>query len=390
MKKPIVFFLLLFYSFTLAQGIKFEQDTFKNILAKAKKEKKLVFLDAYASWCGPCKMLERNIFPKKEVGDYYNKNFVNAHFDMEKGEGVAIARKYQISSYPTLLFIDGDGVVVHKTSGYMSVPDFIQLGKTAINPENKIESRIQKFNEGEKNPEFLLDLIKSTFNTDFNFAKKVSERYFLHKKPTELTREDAGLLMYFTKSSDDANFNYLVNNKAEVLKFVPENVLNDFEQQMKLTTVFMKAIDQNAEKIDNEFLTSELVKVLGENEGKLLSSKVRTDFYFRIQNFNEYQKAAIEYFQNTDSYSAVELHDAAWNFFLYINDKEALLHAVDWCLASVKKQEDTFNTDTLARIYYKIGDDKNAKLWAEKSIAIAKTKNAEYTSMEELLKKIKN
>jgi len=372
-----------------AQGIKFEQDTFQNILAKAKKEKKLVFLDAFASWCGPCKMLERNIFPQKEVGDFYNTNFINAHFDMEKGEGISIARKYGINSYPTLLFIDGDGVIIYKTSGYMSVPEFINIGKSAINPENKIENKIAKFNEGESNPEFLIDLIKNTYSTDFSFAKKVAERYFLHKKPSELTKEDAGLLLYFTKSTEDVNFKYLTDNKAEVLKFIPENVLNDFEKQMKLTTVFTKAIDEKSQKIDEPFLTSELVKILGDKEGKVLSSKIRLDYYFSNKNYEDYQKAAIEYYQDTAPYDAVELNDAAWNFFLYVENKEALLQAANWCLASIKKQEDTFNTDTLARIYYKIGDNKNAKLWAKKSIAIAKTRNAEYTSTEELLNKIK-
>lgn len=373
----------------LAQGIKFEQDTFDNILAKAKKEKKLVFLDAFASWCGPCKMLERNIFPQKEVGDFYNANFINAHFDMEKGEGISIARKYGINSYPTLLFIDGDGVIIYKTSGYMSVPEFINIGKSAINPENKIENKIAKFNEGESNSEFLIDLIKNTYSTDFSFAKKVAERYFLHKKASELTKEDASLLLYFTKSTEDANFKYLTENKAEILKFVPENILNDFEKQIKLTTVFTKAIDEKSQKIDEPFLTSELVKILGENEGKVLSSKIRLDYYFSNKNYKDYQKAAIEYYQDTTPYDAVELNDAAWNFFLYVEDKEALLQAANWCLASITKQEDTFNTDTLARIYYKIGDNKNAKLWAEKSIAIAKTTNAEYTSTEELLNKLK-
>ena len=389
MKKNIIFFLLLYSTMFLAQGIKFEQDTFQNILDKAKKEKKLVFLDAFASWCGPCKMLERNIFPQKEVGDFYNTNFINAHFDMEKGEGISIARKYGINSYPTLLFIDGDGVIIYKTSGYMSAPEFINIGKSAINPENKIENKIAKFNAGESNPEFLIDLIKNTYNTDFAFAKKVSERYFLHKKPSELTKEDAGLLLYFTKSTEDANFKYLTDNKAEVLKFVPENVLNDYEKQMKLTTVFTKAIDEKSQKIDESYLTTELVKILGEKDGKVLSSKIRLDYYFNNKNYKDYQKAAIEYYQDTTPYDAVELNDAAWNFFLYVEDKEALLQAANWCLASIKKQEDTFNTDTLARIYYKIGDNKNAKLWAEKSIAIAKTRNAEYTSTEELLNKIK-
>lgn len=389
MKKNIVFFLTLFSTIIFAQGIKFEQDTFSNILAKAKKENKLVFLDAYASWCGPCKMLERNIFPQKEVGDFYNTNFVNAHFDMEKGEGISIARKYGISSYPTLLFVNGDGVIVQKTSGYLSVPEFIEMGKTVMNPENKIENKIGKFNAGESNPDFLIDLIKNTYNTDFNFAKKVSERYFLNKKPSELTKEDIGLLLYFTKSAEDANFAYITKNRADVVKFVPENVLNDFEKQMKLTTVFKNTIDENSQKIDEEILNAELVKILGEKDGLLLSSKIRADFYFRNKNYAGYQKAAIEYYKEAENYDVVELSDAAWNFYLYIEDKEALQQAANWCLAAIKKQEEASTTDTLARIYYKMGDLKNAKLWAEKSIAIAKIKNAEYTSTEELLKKIK-
>lgn len=66
------------------ESITFQELPFKDIIAKAKKEKKLVFIDAYASWCGPCKMMEKNVFTQKSVSDYYNTNFINARFDMEK------------------------------------------------------------------------------------------------------------------------------------------------------------------------------------------------------------------------------------------------------------------------------------------------------------------
>ena len=115
-------------------------------------------------------------------------------------------------------------------------------------------------------------------------------------------------MLYFTKSTEDANFKYLTDNKTEVLKFIPENVLNDFEKQMKLTTVFTKAIDEKSQKIDEPFLTSELVKILGDKEGKVLSSKIRLDYYFSNKNYNDYQKAAIEYYQDTAPYDAVELN----------------------------------------------------------------------------------
>ncbi len=71
---------------------------------------------------------------------------------MEKGEGIEIAKKYSIYSYPTLLFIDGDGKVVYKAAGYMSPQELISIAKEAVNPENTLENKIAKFEAGEKRP----------------------------------------------------------------------------------------------------------------------------------------------------------------------------------------------------------------------------------------------
>ena len=82
--KKIFSLLILCLSLTIyaQEGIDFQNIPFKDLLAKAKAEKKLVFIDAYASWCGPCKLMENNIFPLPAVKSYYNASFINAHFDM--------------------------------------------------------------------------------------------------------------------------------------------------------------------------------------------------------------------------------------------------------------------------------------------------------------------
>ena len=72
-----------------------------------------------------------------------------------------------------------------------------------------------------------------------------------------------------------------------------------------------------------------------------------------------------------------------------LTDKTLLTQVTQLCLEGIKKEENSQNTDTLANVYYKLGDNKNAKFWAKKSIEIAKAKGDEYTSTEELLKKIK-
>ncbi|MDQ0782562.1 thioredoxin domain-containing protein [Chryseobacterium sp. W4I1] len=77
MKKLAIFSSLFIAALAWAQGIKFEDSNFATILAKAKKENKLIFIDAYASWCGPCKLMVKNIFPLQTVGDFYNSHFIN-------------------------------------------------------------------------------------------------------------------------------------------------------------------------------------------------------------------------------------------------------------------------------------------------------------------------
>lgn len=111
------------------QGIQFTDATWKDHLAKAKSEKKIIFLDAYASWCGPCKLLQKNVFPQKEVGDFFNKEFINVKIDMEKGEGPALALQYPLEAYPTLFFIDSDGKVIKKVIGYQSPEGLLAIGK---------------------------------------------------------------------------------------------------------------------------------------------------------------------------------------------------------------------------------------------------------------------
>ncbi len=112
------------------EGIHFTESSWNNILKKAKAEKKVIFLDAYASWCGPCKMLQKNVFTRKEVGDYFNKSFINVKMDMEKGEGPMLSQRYPLEAYPTLLFIDGNGRVLKKVIGYQAPDQLLAIGKS--------------------------------------------------------------------------------------------------------------------------------------------------------------------------------------------------------------------------------------------------------------------
>jgi thiol:disulfide interchange protein len=114
------------------RSIAFTKGSWKEVLAKAKKENKLIFVDAYTTWCRPCIQMAKDVFTLDNVADLYNANFINVSMDMEKGDGPALVKKYKISAYPDFLFIDGDGNLIHLGGGYQEAKVFIELGKAAI------------------------------------------------------------------------------------------------------------------------------------------------------------------------------------------------------------------------------------------------------------------
>ena len=118
-------------------GIQFIEENWAKAVAEAKKQKKLIFIDAYTSWCGPCKMLKQNTFTDKAAGDFFNKHFINIALDMEKGDGIAFAQKYQIAAYPTLLIMDADQKSVSVSEGYINPAQLIEFGKYVINKQPK-------------------------------------------------------------------------------------------------------------------------------------------------------------------------------------------------------------------------------------------------------------
>lgn len=111
------------------EGMEFFHGTWDEVLTESKATGKLVFVDAYTSWCGPCKWMSKSVFPDNRVGTVFNKNFINYKFDMERGEGPAFAKKYRVEGYPSLYFIDSKGNVVQKQVGAMGAEDLISVGK---------------------------------------------------------------------------------------------------------------------------------------------------------------------------------------------------------------------------------------------------------------------
>lgn len=156
----LLFFMLPLLTF--AQGVVFEPagTTLEQASAKAKAENKLIFLDCYTQWCGPCKKMSKEVFPLEKVGAYMNPKFVNLQIDMESAYGAPLAKKLQIQAYPTFVIFNADAQEISRFLGYQAADEFIKVveQKSADNSSSALE---QRWKNGDRDPQFLMEYLQS-------------------------------------------------------------------------------------------------------------------------------------------------------------------------------------------------------------------------------------
>ena len=206
-----------------SDGITFDNGTWAQILAKAKELNKPVFIDCYTQWCGPCKVMAKNVFPQKNVGDYYNANFINVKLDVEKGDGPALKEKYNISFYPTLLFVDVEGKELHRRVGGLNVEAFLNLGKEVFG-DKTLAGMNKKYEDGLRDHMFLVEYFNLLYSSRNNAQlKSYVDDYFRELPDTELTKEiNWNFINKYVHKLTSREFQYLYNNRSEFEKLFGE------------------------------------------------------------------------------------------------------------------------------------------------------------------------
>lgn len=385
MKNILTLTTMFFVSILYGQGIIFNTENLKEISSKAKKENKLIFIDAYTTWCGPCKMMTKQIFPLDSVGEFYNSNFINAKFDMEKGEGLRIAKKYNIKAYPTFLFINGDGKEVYRAAGFLKENDFIKIGKEAIDPTKSITFLKNEFDKGNRDPEILLNLGLTMLHKDPKLSEKVAKIYFEKYPEIEITKNEAILIFSNINSSKSDLLKIIENRKDEIEAVTGKKSLDNHVISLKINEALKSTFNPETGSFSYKKLKSKLLLFLNEEDAEYAINKQKLHEALSNKDYQKYEILALETYKDFSTLDYIKLNEISWNFFLYVENKNSLKKAIEWSKLSVEKNEIYANTDTLANLYNKIGDKTNAKIWAEKSISIAKKSGEDSTDTQKLL-----
>ena len=198
-------------------------------MAAAKKEGKLVFVDCYTSWCGPCRDMAEKVFPQKEAGDYFNPRFVCVKYDMEKGEGEELAKRFEVRAYPTFLIVRPDGTAQHKIVGGSDLKAFIAQVEEGLDEKKNLLFLNEAYERGGMDTHQLMAYYSALTKAEEERADQV--RSELWKKLTEqekTTAEYWSLIANETSQPGTPEFDFMLGHLAELRQNVGRERVDEF------------------------------------------------------------------------------------------------------------------------------------------------------------------
>ena len=236
MKKITLTLLTLVATLTMmAQGIAFEPDgtTLEQASEKAKKENKLIFLDCYTSWCGPCKKMARDVFPQEQVGAYMNPKFVSIQIDMESEYGAPLAKKLQIQAYPTFVIFNAYAQEIGRFLGGSEAEEFIKSveEKSKDNSSAELQARWQN---GDRDPQFLQDYLASLSASYKNDEASLVAEAILEGKESTFAADEKLRMIFMRNITNPFSkaFIYTAKNPADL-----KAQIGDMPVEMKIKNV---------------------------------------------------------------------------------------------------------------------------------------------------------
>jgi len=437
MKKQLLLVSVIFISMlSFGQGIVFEHGTWKDVLEKAKQTNKPIFVDIYTTWCGPCKKMSKDIFPLAEVGKVYNADFVCYQIDAEKGEGIDVAKKYEVNSYPTYLFIKADGVLFSRAVGSMPTENFIAVAKTALadltdpKPIGVLE---KEYAEKKNDPAFLLEYMNKLSKLGKSNAQLFDEYLALLPADQRASKE---ILDIYQKEGQYLKMNSLA------YKNLQDNAVLFFPKVGGYIYVYMsRAIDNSfreAASTKNEVLLQQVVEAnekLPQTAARKTKEELYMNYYKRTGDMEKYVSNATAYCESAlmsvlpDSIARIDkkklqdfdptpligkidsaqlaqlkeymahaernqysmaLNEVAWGFFEKVTDEKALASAISWSKRSVEiYPENHMYMDTYANLLYKAGRKDEALAKENEALTLAQNAKADTKGYEETIANIK-
>ena len=294
-----------------AQGVKYIEQSWEKVLAQAEETNQPILLYFHASWCQPCRRMERKVLSKKRVGKFYNKHFVSFSVDVDKKTGKRLAEKYGYRAVPAFLFLNPNAEVMDATIGYQKRKPFIQAGKNALATHKSLPARYRAFQNGALSRDSIYHLAFMLHKINDDRQNEVAEAYFQNLDPKDLhQKKNWKFFSTFTTSINDRFYQYVLDNRKSFYKSHSQREVENVLSSIALDLVD-KAGKQNDEDLFQKILAT--LNSIDPSNKKLQPSENRKialaqkRYYAMTENWSKYAQAAKTYI-DSHKFSLLNLH----------------------------------------------------------------------------------
>ncbi len=377
-------FMIFFVASNFAQGIEFFHGTWKEAIELAKEDGKLIFVDANTSWCGPCKRMAANVFTQQKVGDFYNGRFINMKIDMEKGD-VDFRAKYNVSAYPTLLFINSEGEIIKKKVGGQRADGLIKVGREALALFDNVDEMDELFAKGKNDASFLRKYVKALNNAGKPSAKAANQ--YLRAQKDLSTKENLLFIYNAVANADSKVFDLLIKHRAAIEALKSKEAVNKLIKSACNQTV------STAIEFQDDNLLEEAKSKMKANypaAAKEFGYMADMKYYAALRKPENYLKAAKKYAKKIVKKDASKQNQLAMDIYkAFPKDKKSL----DFALTLAKKSAKTGGLweyyFAYAQLLYEAKDYDKAIEIGNKAFEMAKVKNVPSSSIYRFLNMVK-
>ncbi|MEI0530259.1 DUF255 domain-containing protein [Brachyspira pilosicoli] len=196
------------------------ETNYNTALEKAVKENKSIMIDFYTDWCTICKIMETNVYLDKDIVSNINYNFVPLKINAEDNEEYIkfLTNQYNISAFPTTVFINTNGFIIKKILGYIDTNDLLEEIKN-------IEIKTENINKEFANDNPTVEKLK--IYIDSEYYREAIEMYDILTKENKIKKEDIptylidiGTVLFYNEQFDEGikYFNEVLNNYSNSQK----------------------------------------------------------------------------------------------------------------------------------------------------------------------------